>query len=56
MAQAPVIVTHTRLHGFIVDVLIAMKMGRTAAETTAGHMVQTDLRGVDSRGSCSSRR
>ena len=50
MAQAPVIVTHTRLHGFIVDVLIAMKMGRTAAETTAGHMVRTDLRGVDSHG------
>ena len=50
MAETPVIVTHTRLHGFIVDVLIAMKMDRTAAETTAGHMVQTDLRGVDSHG------
>ena len=50
MAETPVIVTHTRLHNFIVDVLIAMKMGRTAAETTAGHMVQTDLRGVDSHG------
>src|SRR5437016_5592824 len=50
MAQAPVIVTHTRLHGFIVDVLIAMKMARTAAETTVRHSVQTDSRGVDSHG------
>src|SRR5207249_840407 len=50
MAETPIIVTHTRLHDFIVDVLTAMRMGRTPAETTAGHMVQTDLRGVDSHG------
>ncbi len=50
MAETPVRVTHTRLHEFVVDVLLAMKMGRTAAEITAGHMVRTDLRGVDSHG------
>jgi len=50
MTETPIIVTHTRLHDFIVDVLTAMRMGRTPAETTAGHMVQTDLRGVDSHG------
>ena len=50
MAETPIIVMHTRLHDFIVDVLTAMRMGRPPAETTAGHMVQTDLRGVDSHG------
>src|SRR5947207_1428311 len=50
MAETPIIVMHTRLHDFIVDVLRAMRMGRPAAETTAGHMVRTDLRGVDSHG------
>jgi LDH2 family malate/lactate/ureidoglycolate dehydrogenase len=50
MAETPILVTHTRLQDFIIDVLIAMRMGRTPAETTAHHMVQTDLRGVDSHG------
>jgi L-2-hydroxycarboxylate dehydrogenase (NAD+) len=50
MAETPVLVTHTRLHEFIVDVLMAMKMERTPAEVTAGLMVRTDLRGVDSHG------
>lgn len=50
MTETPVLVTHTRLHEFIVDVLMALKMARTPAETTAGHMVRTDLRGVDSHG------
>ena len=50
MAETPVLVTHTRLHEFIVDVLMAMKMERAPAEITAGHMVRTDLRGVDSHG------
>ena len=49
-AETPVLVTHTRLHEFIVDVLMAMKMERAPAEITAGHMVRTDLRGVDSHG------
>ena len=35
MAETPIIVTHSRLRDFIVDVLIAMTMGRTPAETTA---------------------
>ena len=50
MTETPVLVTHTRLHEFIVDVLMAMKMERAPAEITAGHMVRTDLRGVDSHG------
>src|SRR5437667_10083999 len=50
MAETPVLVTHTRLHEFIVDVLMAMKMEPAPAEITAGHMVRTDLRGVDSHG------
>ncbi|MGH7275561.1 MAG: Ldh family oxidoreductase [Candidatus Rokuibacteriota bacterium] len=50
MAEAPVIVTHTQLTDFIVGVLMAMKMPRTPAEITAGLMVRTDLRGVDSHG------
>ena len=50
MAETPIIVMHTRLHDFIVDVLTVMRMGRPPAETTATHMVQTDLRGVDSHG------
>ena len=50
MAETAALVTHTRLHEFIVDVLMAMKMERAPAEITAGHMVRTDLRGVDSHG------
>ncbi|OGK99040.1 MAG: hypothetical protein A3E31_12655 [Candidatus Rokubacteria bacterium RIFCSPHIGHO2_12_FULL_73_22] len=50
MAETPVVVTHTQLERFILDVLLAMKMPRRPAETTAGLMVRTDLRGVDSHG------
>lgn len=50
MTEAPVVVTHTHLHDFIVGVLMAMKMPRTAADVTARLMVRTDLRGVDSHG------
>jgi LDH2 family malate/lactate/ureidoglycolate dehydrogenase len=50
MHEASVVVTHTRLHAFIVQALQAMKMPAPAAEITAGHMVRTDLRGVDSHG------
>src|SRR5207253_11489941 len=50
MTETPVLVTHTCLHEFIVDVLMAMKMERAPAEMTAGNMVRTDLRGVDSHG------
>src|SRR5947208_705786 len=50
MAETPVLVTHTRRHESIVDVLMAMQMERAPAEITAGHMVRTDLRGVDSHG------
>jgi LDH2 family malate/lactate/ureidoglycolate dehydrogenase len=45
-----VVVDHTRLAGFVVDVLTAMKMPRPTAELTADLMVRTDLRGVDSHG------
>ena len=50
MAETPVVVTRTQLERFILDVLLAMKMPRRPAETTAGLMVRTDLRGVDSHG------
>jgi len=50
MAETPVVFTPTRLHEFIVDVLMAMNMKRPPAEITAGHMIRTDLRGVDSHG------
>jgi len=50
MAETPVVVSHTELERFILDVLMAMKMPRGAAEITAGLMVRTDLRGVDSHG------
>jgi len=49
MADTPV-VTHTRLQEFVVDALIAMKMPAATAELSAGLMVRTDLRGVDSHG------
>lgn len=50
MTDLPVLVTHTRLHEFIVDALVAMKTPVAAADLTAGLMVRTDLRGVDSHG------
>jgi LDH2 family malate/lactate/ureidoglycolate dehydrogenase len=50
MADAPVVVTPKRLHAFIASALQAMKMSPANAELTAGLMVGTDLRGVDSHG------
>ena len=50
MAETPVLVSHTELERFILDVLTALKMPRRPAEVTAGLMVRTDLRGVDSHG------
>lgn len=50
MTETPVVVTHERLHAFIVGVLMAMKMPPTPARVTARLMVRTDLRGVDSHG------
>jgi LDH2 family malate/lactate/ureidoglycolate dehydrogenase len=45
-----IVVSHTRLTEFIIAALTAMKMPRERAELTAGLMVRTDLRGVDSHG------
>jgi LDH2 family malate/lactate/ureidoglycolate dehydrogenase len=50
MTDTPVLVRHERLHAFLADLLVAMKMSRENAEVTAGLMVRTDLRGVDSHG------
>ncbi len=50
MPDAPVMVRHTHLETFIVATLVAMKMPRPPVEITAGLMVRTDLRGVDSHG------
>src|SRR5207247_3993261 len=50
MAETAALVTHTRLCECFVDVMMPMKMERAPAEITAGHMVRTDLRGVDSHG------
>jgi hypothetical protein len=50
MPDAPVMVSPNNLETFIVATLMAMKMPRTPAEITAGLMVRTDLRGVDSHG------
>jgi LDH2 family malate/lactate/ureidoglycolate dehydrogenase len=50
MAETPVVVTEARLTAFLVDALCAMKMPRERAAITAGLMVRTDLRGVDSHG------
>ena len=50
MAETPVVVRHTQLERFVADVLLAMKMPHRPAEITAGLMVRTDLRGVDSHG------
>jgi LDH2 family malate/lactate/ureidoglycolate dehydrogenase len=50
MADAPVVVTPERLHDFIATSLEALEMSRANARVTAGLMVRTDLRGVDSHG------
>ena len=50
MTDTPILVRHERLHCFLVETLVAMKMSPENAETTAGLMVRTDLRGVDSHG------
>jgi LDH2 family malate/lactate/ureidoglycolate dehydrogenase len=50
MDELPVVVPPARLHAFIVSVLTGMKMPAPRAEITAGLMVRTDLRGVDSHG------
>ena len=50
MAETPTLVQHTRLTEFITRALIAMKMPKDRADITAGLMVRTDLRGVDSHG------
>jgi len=50
MSETAVVVTETRLTAFLVDALSAMKMPRDRAVITAGLMVRTDLRGVDSHG------
>ena len=50
MAESAVVVTESRLTAFLVDALRAMKMPADRAAITAGLMVRTDLRGVDSHG------
>ena len=50
MAESAILVSHTWLQEFIVTALVAMKMSRPIAQVTAGLMVRTDLRGVDSHG------
>ena len=50
MAETAVLVTEARLTSFLGDALRAMKMPRERATITAGLMVRTDLRGVDSHG------
>jgi len=50
MAETPVVVTEARLTAFLIDALRAMKMPAERATITAGLMVRTDLRGVDSHG------
>jgi len=50
MAETAVVVTEPRLTAFLVDALSAMKMPPDRAVITAGLMVRTDLRGVDSHG------
>jgi LDH2 family malate/lactate/ureidoglycolate dehydrogenase len=44
------VVSHARLREFIDGALVAMKMPAERAAITAGLMVKTDLRGVDSHG------
>ena len=50
MAETPTLVQHTTLTEFITRALVAMKMPKDRADITAGLMVRTDLRGVDSHG------
>ena len=50
MAERATLVPHIELTQFIAAALVAMKMPRDRAEVTAGLMVRTDLRGVDSHG------
>src|SRR5919204_4792319 len=50
MAETPTLVQPTKLTEFITRALIAMKMPTERAAITAGLMVRTDLRGVDSHG------
>jgi LDH2 family malate/lactate/ureidoglycolate dehydrogenase len=50
MAETPTLVSHTKLQEFVTRALVAMKMPKDRAEITAGLMVRTDLRGVDSHG------
>ena len=45
-----IVVSHARLREFIDGALVAMKMPAERAAITAGLMVKTDLRGVDSHG------
>jgi LDH2 family malate/lactate/ureidoglycolate dehydrogenase len=50
MTEPPVLVRAERLQTFLVDVLRALGARADQAEATAGLMVRTDLRGVDSHG------
>ena len=50
MAETPTMIQHTTLTEFITRALVAMKMQKDRADITAGLMVRTDLRGVDSHG------
>ncbi len=50
MEEAPVLIRHTRLRGFIGGILGALGMPPHIVEPTARLMVGTDLRGVDSHG------
>ena len=45
-----IVVSHVRLTEFITSALVAMGMAKDRADVTAGLMVKTDLRGVDSHG------
>jgi LDH2 family malate/lactate/ureidoglycolate dehydrogenase len=50
MAETPTLIPPSRLTEFITRALVAMKMPKDRADITAGLMVRTDLRGVDSHG------
>lgn len=50
MAESAIPIRPERLHAFLVDALVAMRMKRDTADITATLMVQTDLRGVESHG------
>jgi LDH2 family malate/lactate/ureidoglycolate dehydrogenase len=50
MAETPTLIAPARLTEFITRALVAMKMPKDRADITAGLMVRTDLRGVDSHG------